>query len=218
MPLKIRVFIQGSCFKGSIVRMLVEEPRFEFIQSKTIEDSDMVLYTGGADVGTHLYGEPPMRGTAMSHGQDQSDKAAYKEAVARGLFQVGICRGAQFLNVMNGGKMWQDISNHGYGHDVKDVDTGKVYEVSSLHHQGIILPQSKAKLLAWCEVADKKVAARASWSKVTNTNSIDVEAFWISDTRCLGVQWHPEIGPQSCVDWFFDYIQKYYTPLEKEAA
>lgn len=181
-----------------------------FASARSVEEADMILYTGGADISPQLYSEPMLKGTYVSYSQDRSDLETWEKAYKARKFQVGICRGAQLLNVMNGGRLWQDVNNHaGSNHYVTDVETKKEYEVSSLHHQGIILNHEKSRLLAYCNDSTEKASSGIVWSRDLQVPSVDVEAFWYDESRCLGVQYHPECGPKSCVDMFFKYIETF---------
>ena len=217
----LKVYMQGSCFAGSIRSILAgcENRKFSFRSAKTLQDADVVLYTGGADISPQLYGEPSMASTYVSYQQDTSDQETYHEALRLKKFQVGICRGAQFLSTMAGGKLWQDVDKHaGPNHEVEDTMTKTKVMVSSLHHQGIVLPLG-AELLAWCNRSTHKVSNGRLWdSKISPEPSVDVEAFWIGKTKALGVQWHPECGPNGCVELFFDYIERYYEDEKEETG
>lgn len=213
------VWMQGSCFAGSIRAMLAGYGgEVLYKPSKTIQGADVVLYTGGADIDPQLYGERRLGTTSIHAEQDRDDLACWNISRRAQKFQVGICRGMQFLNAMNGGKMWQHVDNHaGNNHLVQDVRTGDLYEVSSLHHQ-MCIPTNKAVILAVGEESTKKINAEGAWSKNLGPQK-DIEALWYSDSRSLGVQWHPELGPKECVDLFFKYVERYQDIREvKEAA
>lgn len=206
----VNTFIQGNCFAGSIRAMLAANDTFEFRPAKDVTSADMILYTGGSDINPALYGENKLDCTWVDTNQDKEDGLVYHEGKKLGKFQVGICRGAQLLNVLNGGSMWQDVNNHGgREHLVQDVLTKKTYLVSSLHHQGIILNPQKSQLLAFCEESTRKISAKGAWREESGRPSTDVEAFYYPETRSLGVQWHPECGPRDCINLFFNYIERY---------
>lgn len=206
----VRVYMQGSCFAGSIRLMLTQYGGIKFKPASNIEEADMILYTGGSDVSPSLYNQILQKGTYCDPAQDMSDKACYKKALSLNKFQVGICRGLQFLNVMNGGQLWQDVTNHaGRNHLVQDCLSNKTFMASSLHHQQCILPKD-AVLLAYASEAEEKRTPTMYWRKTTRgKDSTDVEAAWYPKSKSLGVQWHPELGPQECVEWFFHYIEQY---------
>ena len=99
-----------------------------------IEDADIVLFTGGEDVSPSLYDTPKHPSTRCNIERDKSEMAVFKKIKPTQL-AIGICRGSQFLCVMNGGKLVQDVEGHAiYGtHSITDGNT--LYEITSTHHQ-----------------------------------------------------------------------------------
>lgn len=85
----------------------------------SIEEADLVQFTGGSDVFPRLYGEPPHRTTSYNEGRDEKEKQIYELAQELGIPCAGICRGGQFLNVMNHGRMFQDVDNHTRQHKAR---------------------------------------------------------------------------------------------------
>lgn len=112
-----------------------------------IEDADVVCFTGGEDVDPFFYGHPVHHTTYFSTVRDRREKEAFESLLARQIPMVGICRGAQFLNVMSGGTMYQDCSLHTRPHNIICNETGEVILVTSTHHQ-MMKPTSKATILA----------------------------------------------------------------------
>ena len=121
----LRVFVVGGGFQ--YVKMFFDAG---FRGAKNVQDAHIVCFTGGEDVNPELYGEKPLKGTHFSRDRDGVEAYYYGEALSAGKPMVGICRGGQFLNVMNEGKLWQDVNNHGVyqGHAVTDIRTGEVKE------------------------------------------------------------------------------------------
>lgn len=215
----ISVWIQGNCGAGMMRAMLASCKTLRFKPANTILAADMVLYTGGADVSPSLYNETILGCSFVDFERDRSDMDCFTVARRSNKFQVGICRGSQFLNVMNGGSLWQDVDGHaGKNHLVQDVASEEFFEVSSTHHQQIILNTEQAvgpKLLAWADESTRKISAKGGWRKDSGRPSVDVEAYWYPHSRCLGVQWHPEFGPRECTDLFFKYIHKYINDVSE---
>lgn len=129
-----------------IVQMIQEFcERFNLknISSKAKSDKGdfrLLVLTGGEDVHPQLYGEPLDPRTYFNWQRDLKC-LDLMEWYGDGPV-LGICRGSQFLNVMNGGKLNQHIE-HGHGmsgeHRVSSIDpkySGML--VSSTHHQEII--------------------------------------------------------------------------------
>lgn len=170
------------------------------------EDADIILYLGGADINPALYGEKPIPGTYYVEAQDRKEVEIYNRFKHKALF-IGICRGAQLLNVMNGGKMWQDVDHHNGGtHKVVDKITGLQYDINSLHHQQMI-PPSDATVVAVSSESSVKAADGVFWRG--DNDQSDIEVLWFDETRCLCFQAHPEFGHKETEDYFFELIHRY---------
>lgn len=114
---------------------------------------DGVLLQGGADISPLAYGEQPRKpewaGDPM---RDRFEIELVQACVAAGKPLLGVCRGAQVINVALGGSLHQDIAAHrsdGYdahAHEVRlEPGSGlaRLYgelgprRVVSIHHQAI---------------------------------------------------------------------------------
>ena len=102
-----------------------------------LEEADIVLFTGGEDVDPSLYECEPHPSTYSNIERDRKEKEIF-DSVRPDQLCLGICRGSQFLCVMNGGLLIQDVSNHALytTHTIinakSDYDR---YEITSTHHQ-----------------------------------------------------------------------------------
>lgn len=148
-----------------------------------------MYFPGGADISPELYGE---KNNGQSHPVkycDERDLERYEAAKKRNLVCVGICRGAQFLWAMSGGKLMQHIkNNHKFEHHVNLLDI----RVNSLHHQGII-----GKVPSGLEV------------KATHEGVVEAFIGLNKDgLRCVAVQWHPEMLEDGVParDWFIGQV------------
>src|SRR5262245_43428485 len=74
-----------------------------------LDDCDGLLLTGGVDVEPALYGETRHPTVETDDVRDGYEFALAREAMARNLPLLAICRGAQVLNVVAGGTLLQDI-------------------------------------------------------------------------------------------------------------
>lgn len=102
-----------------------------------IEEADIVMFTGGEDVTPSLYGARQHPSTYSNIQRDLEEKAIF-EKVKPNQLCIGICRGSQFLCVMNGGKLIQNVSGHatfGTHPLICAVKTDVRYEITSTHHQ-----------------------------------------------------------------------------------
>src|SRR5690625_4111275 len=77
---------------------------------QTVPKLDAVLLPGGSDIDPNHFGEDvlPENGW-IEPGRDRLELAVARLALAEGIPLLGICRGAQVLNVGAGGDLYQDI-------------------------------------------------------------------------------------------------------------
>jgi len=185
--------------------------KYGWQETKSYDDADLVLFTGGADIGPELYGEKEHRRTYTSPARDKVEVEAFNEALKRNIPMAGICRGAQLLCALSGGKLYQDVDNHSSGdHDMVDAKSGRIITTTSIHHQMCILPKD-AELIAYATESTRK----ETYDEVHRTGDdkfgVDVEVFYIPRTQCLGFQGHPEYSgtKTECSDYFFECIGRY---------
>lgn len=178
-----------------------------------LENADLVLLTGGSDVTPLLYGSYPHFLTHSSPDRDKEEQEIYRQAMLIGIPIVGICRGAQFLCVMNGGELVQHVTNHGTYHDMQTVDN-KAMNVSSSHHQMMDPAKTKHVLVGWSEQRSscyERVSADGKDIFNLPPADVDIEVVYWPDTNTLGHQPHPEwmniTSPYQ--KFFFDTIEEY---------
>jgi putative glutamine amidotransferase len=102
-----------------------------------LEEADIVIFTGGEDVDPSLYGCEAHPTTYSNLKRDLYEKEIFEQVKPNQLC-IGICRGSQFLCVMNGGLLIQHVSNHaGVGtHEIRSMYHGdKACDITSTHHQ-----------------------------------------------------------------------------------
>lgn len=163
---------------------------------KNFRAADVVLFTGGSDVSPHLYGEEEGRFTRPFPRRDWVERRFFNNAVERKLGMIGICRGAQFITVMNGGSLVQHVSHHGSWHFIRTKDDEFV--TSSTHHQMMNpydLDPKDYSILGWADQLshtymdgqDRQVPR--FWKPGTK----EPEVVFYPKIRALAIQGHPEI-------------------------
>lgn len=169
------------------------------------ETADLVVFGGGSDVNPRLYNEKPHSKTDFNIRRDAADIELYELCLKQGIPMFGVCRGAQFLHVMNGGKLYQDVDGHYGDHNMYDIKSQKMIPVSSVHHQMVIENKDGGM-----EVIADAFGAKKRWKNPTELvegSKLDVEAYFYRDTCCFGVQGHPEYrGYQAFQVWTLDKI------------
>jgi len=150
------------------------------------EDADVLLFSGGSDVTPWMYGQAALSSTAYSVNRDEQNKSTFDMFPDK--IKIGICRGSQFLNVMNGGTLYQDVTNHTSNHGIF-TDDGKYVMVNSTHHQ-MMYDIGDGELLGWSE-------GLSDYYKTDNflyTTPVLFEPEIVKwpNTKSIGFQYHPE--------------------------
>jgi putative glutamine amidotransferase len=190
---------------GGLAIMIPPDPGLERDPDEMLDLIDGLILAGGDDIDPANYGaEPhPMTKDTVPE-RDAVELALTRAAVARDMPVLGICRGMQLMNVAFGGTLKQHLPDEyghedhrrvpgsfdGADHDVR-LDAGTVaaraageelHVTKSHHHQG--------------------VDALGEGLAVSGHSTLDdlPEAIERPDsTFVLGVQWHPEVDPDSRV-------------------
>lgn len=166
---------------------------------------DGLILQGGADVSPMSYNEQPLQ----PEWQGDRVRDLYEiELLWEFLIQhkpvLGICRGAQLLNVAFGGTLWQDLATQlGTGcrhydavayddtrHPVSFVEGswlgtlhGETSDrlVTSIHHQAV-------------RQLGKDIVAEA----LSPEDGVIEAIRWMGSGFAVGVQWHPEFHTEAC--------------------
>lgn len=185
--------------------------RNKFTVVANIDDAELVCFTGGEDVNPALYGEDRHPKTHCNPKRDENESLLFKMLKEKQIPMVGICRGGQFLNVMNGGMMFQHVTGHTENHEVTDIETGQLIYCSSTHHQ-MMRPSKDAKIVAVTPTRGLKEYMSSLYISTLIRKENDIEVLWYEDTKCLCFQPHPEFHSpiyQNCEKYFFDLIKRY---------
>ena len=170
-----------------------------FSLNEMVSHLDGLVLQGGADVSPRSYGEEPLKPEwAGDKVRDDYEIALVKAFLAAKKPILGICRGAQLLNVAFGGTLYQDIETqvpearqhrdwHVYDQNYHHIDFEKgsslerlfpgtkTARVNTVHHQAV---RDLGKNL--------KIEARAEEDGV-------IEAIrYTGDSYVFAFQWHPE--------------------------
>ena len=155
-----------------------------------LSQADLVCFTGGEDVSPRLYGATKHPYTHSNFHRDEQEKLIYEECVRLNIPMVGICRGGQFLNVMNGGEMYQHVEGHTRDHLITDVLSLQTLLVSSTHHQ-MMKPSKKALIVATSHLYRSREWYEGDEPR-DDISDLDIEVVWYEKTRSLCFQPHPE--------------------------
>jgi putative glutamine amidotransferase len=161
---------------------------------------DGILFAGGNDLSSGLYGEEPYN--------DKSDASSVRDAVETLLLKwslgdkkpiLGICRGMQLLNVLLGGTLYQHIPAdlpEALDHDASTkkkslVDTEHLLSVKPDSKLATLLQTDSIGTNAHHHQAIKKLGAdlrAVAWTSDKVIEAIEL----VGDQFALGLQSHPE--------------------------
>lgn len=203
--------------------------------AKSLKEADLLSFQGGEDICPDLYNEPAHPKTYYDKTRDNMEVAQFNIGLALGKPMVGICRGAQLLNVLCGGTLWQNVDRHARNglHEVIDVISKRHFFTTSLHHQ-MMRPAKEALVIGIAHESTKK--ERMKKDNTINivmsdgkrgVDNYDPEVVFYEKQQCLCFQGHPEFGGNPTLSRvFLDYVNTYLfgsgypkdTPAEKETV
>ena len=152
------------------------------------DDVVLVVFTGGADVTPAVYGEEANPKTGNNPPRDKFESKVFDRSVELKKNIAGICRGAQFICALSGGKLVQHITGHGGYHNLK-TDDDRTIKVTSTHHQ-MQLPPDNAVPIAWADPSRSSCYEGPPGVQYEPDREHDV--VWYPETNALGMQYHPE--------------------------
>jgi putative glutamine amidotransferase len=163
---------------------------------------DGLVLQGGVDISPLVYGETPISPDISGDPiRDAYELQLLHAFMAREKPVLGICRGAQLINVALGGTLFQDIPTQLPGaiphRDLEDFDR--------LRHDVLLTPGSGlARLYPGVErlrtnTLHHQAVKRLGRELAVEATAVDgvIEAIrWQGPGYLFGVQWHPEFHPQ----------------------
>lgn len=188
------IYFQGVTLAGGIAVLLPPQPVDADIVNRVLDGLDGLVITGGKDIDPASYGQQRHPATEEpAQDRDAWELALLGEALKRKLPVLGICRGAQVLNVALGGTLHQhlpDVIGH-TGHragnavfttlPVRTVPgtrlaalIGESTDVKCYHHQAI------------AELGEGLVVS--AWDADGVIEAVELPG----DGFVVAVQWHPE--------------------------
>lgn len=159
------------------------------------KEAELICFLGGTDVAPELYGAErhPMT-QSPDLARDEREIAIFNEY--KDIPKVGICRGGQLLNVLNGGQMIQHLSHQYSGDEPMGVDKEKV-RVD--HHQGMIAGPNAVDVTGYMSTLGHN----------DEHDSIMVWGYY-PETKSLCFQPHPEWGHKGTEDYFFELLEEHF--------
>jgi len=155
-----------------------------------------LIIGGGDDIDPHRYGEAPKLKVRLDRERDALEWQMLEYAQLHDLPVLGICRGAQMLNIFHGGNLHQDLTG---------VFENFVLRSTVLPRKHIrLLPGSRLQhIMGAHETQVNSLHSQAvnrlakGFMVAARDNDGIIQAIENTGQRFeLGVQWHPEYLPQ----------------------
>jgi putative glutamine amidotransferase len=163
---------------------------------------DGLMLIGGADIDPPLYGAVREAATESTYPvRDRFEVALLREAVARGMPVLGICRGMQILNIAFGGTLEQDLVAADGSHShrrVRGTFEGNDHAVRLT--PGSLAARAVGEQLHVAHCHHHQAVLSLGERLVVTGHAEDgvIEAIELADGAwVLGVQWHPEADDKS---------------------
>ena len=169
---------------------------------RRVRELDALIIGGGDDIGVELYGGHLLPHSTWDPERDELELALLDAAEARRLPILGVCRGAQLINVERGGTLHQDI--------YEKYPTAKPIHTPLPRKNVHIDPESRLAAICGPEPTRVNALHRQSVDRlgegmraVAWDEHEIIQAVELADPSRLviGVQWHPEYLVFSARDW-----------------
>lgn len=189
-----RPYVDAVVMAGGVPVLLpVLDPR---AVASALRPLDALLLTGGGDIDPACYGAEPDPSVYDVEYERDAWELALVAAAEEAMPVLGVCRGAQILNVAHGGSLVQDLperttqehrASDQPGEEVHTVDLlvgsllasildAERLRANTLHHQSVDRVGDGLEAVAWADDGP-------------------IEAVEAPGRPVLGVQWHPELLP-----------------------
>ncbi len=145
-------------------------PNNIYLSEKILKKINLLILTGGNDI---------ISNKKESLTRNKIEKNLIKKAIKKKIPILGICRGAQLLNISFGGKIKKVRNQMRTRHNIyitkNDIIKKKILNVNSFHNFGI-----------------KKNNLSKKFVKIAFDKENNIEMFVSKKHKIIGVMWHPE--------------------------
>lgn len=171
------------------------------VERNAPEFCDALVLPGGGDLNPRRYGQELCGAENIDNLRDEYELALFRYFFDRHCPILGICRGAQLINVALGGTLLQHIEGHNSFqgldryHRVQTDDPtlcglyGESFQVNSAHHQAV---GQLASCLQTTAIAEDGI----------------IEAFRHRTLPVYALQWHPERMGEAGELLLLDFLKK----------
>jgi len=185
-------------------------------------DVSAVVFGGGTDIDSNIYDElPGNQNQYPDTRRDKLEQLVFDWALRHNVPMIGVCRGAQLLTALNGGKLIQHVTGHAGGNHECITSDGEIILMNSCHHQ---------MMFPWISRKDFKILAKTNVKRsmqylgsgandffkeknlpdiFVRTEFVEPEVVWWPDSKAFCVQGHPEWMPNTStmVQWINESLE-----------
>lgn len=188
------IYFQGVNLAGGVAVLLPPQPVDPDTAGRVLDGLDGLILTGGKDIDPARYGQAPHPKTdEPDRARDAWEIALLDGALRRRMPVLGICRGAQVLNVAMGGTLTQHLPDV-IGHTHHQLGNA-VFGTSAVHTEPGTRLASLIGESSDAQCYHHQAIDRPGDGLIVSARDTDgvIEAIEIpGETFTLGVQWHPE--------------------------
>jgi putative glutamine amidotransferase len=173
-------------------------PAGEPFQNELLARLDGLILSGGGDIAPAVYGGTPHPTMfTIDAERDQSELALVHQLVELGTPALGICRGAQVINVALGGTLIEHLPDEvgeAVGHRDPAASPGAIHPVHIQpdSHLAAVMEAAEVRPVSWHHQAARDVAP--GLQVVAQAADGTAEALEMPNHPWLiAVQWHPEL-------------------------
>ncbi|MFW5824697.1 MAG: gamma-glutamyl-gamma-aminobutyrate hydrolase family protein [Marinobacter sp.] len=196
----LTIGISGPSRKRTSDRLIMLALRFYGARTHFIRPADRIdvslldglVLSGGSHVHPELYGQRPEVRARYDRQRDRTDEMLLTEAERLHLPVLGICRGAQLINVHRGGSLCQDVTP-------LRVNTRHRPLLLPLQSVRVVEPTRLGRIAKASNIGANRIHSQAiQWlGRGLRVSAVDNDLFVqaIENTHgqwLMGMQWHPE--------------------------
>lgn len=161
-------------------------------RERHIDRLDGLIVGGGDDIHPSLYGGEIVLTVRVDERRDALEREAIRSAIERGLPVLGICRGAQMLNVVHGGTLHGDLFEvYDMAPRMRTILPRKTVHVTAGSRVGRILDCNPCRVNALHHQSVDRVGRGLQIVGRDEYGVVQALEHGTADFL-VGVQWHPE--------------------------
>lgn len=157
------------------------------------EKADIIVFSGGADINPELYKCAKHYSTYFNKERDALEVGCFNN-LSKNQLVIGLCRGAQLITALNGGKLIQNVSGHCSG--PHSITNGEIrFKIESIHHQMMYpfdMDAKDYKVLYW---STKRLSSIYEGDGIEVPKCEPEIVLYNQENypTCLAIQGHPEM-------------------------